>query len=301
LITAVTRQSLNNNAHRRGALIARQLAWPALLLSSGTILWIGFESASVPLYFNLSYAWIVAWLLLLERAAPYRDDWRFDDGQLGPDLSHTVLTKGLVQLLIVSLLSLGLIDGRDGTVLSTAPLWLQVGFGLVASEFGLYWAHRLAHEWPLMWRFHAVHHSVERLWLVNTGRFHFVDSLLSVVASLPFLFLGGLSMDAIVWVSAITAYIGILTHCNADMHCGWLNYVFNTPNLHRWHHSTETAIGNNNYGENLMLWDMVFGTYFHRPGANVETIGIAERMPAAFTGQLLVPFVWTRYQSAASA
>ncbi len=270
-------------------------------MSSAAILWMGFANASITLYFNLSYLWIVAWLLLMERTHPYRSVWREDDGQLGPDLAHTVLNKGVVQLLVVTALSLGLVDGRHGTLLSGAPMWLQVGLGLIAAEFGLYWAHRLAHEWPLVWRFHAVHHSVERLWLVNTGRFHFVDSLISVFASLPFLFLSGISMDAIVWVSAITAYIGILTHCNADMRCGWLNYVFNTPNLHRWHHSTETAIGNNNYGENLMLWDMLFGTYYHRPGQDVSTIGIAERMPAAFAAQLLAPFIWKRYQSAASA
>jgi len=40
------------------------------------------------------------------------------------------------------------------------------------AEFGFFWAHRLADEWPLLWRFHAIHHSVTRLWFVNTGRFH---------------------------------------------------------------------------------------------------------------------------------
>ncbi|HCX67158.1 MAG TPA: sterol desaturase, partial [Rhodobiaceae bacterium] len=36
-------------------------------------------------------------------------------------------------------------------------------------------------------------------------------------------------------VSAVTAVLGILTHCNIEMRCGPLNYVFNTPELHRWH------------------------------------------------------------------
>jgi len=180
--------------------------------------------------------------------------------------------------------------------LVTLPMPAQVLFGLVASELGLYWAHRLAHEWPWLWHFHAVHHSVKRLWLVNTGRFHFVDSFASIFASLPFLLLSGISMDAIVWVSATTAYIGILTHCNVDTRCGWLNYVFNTPELHRWHHSVDPAIGNNNYGENLMLWDHLFGTFYARPGHQVARIGINDRMPAGFLGQLAMPFKWQRYQ-----
>ncbi|MEQ8661670.1 MAG: sterol desaturase family protein, partial [Gammaproteobacteria bacterium] len=185
----------------------RACAWPGLLLSAGAILAVGFALGRETLYFNLSYAWIVCWLLLAERTLSYRQRWREDDGQLGADLGHTLLNKGLVQLMVVSLLAAGLVDRTPGGALADWPLWTQVAFGLVASELGLYWAHRLAHEWPWLWRFHAVHHSVERLWLVNTGRFHFVDSFASVFASLPFLFLSGIGMDAIVWVSAITAYI----------------------------------------------------------------------------------------------
>lgn len=296
------RRELTPGAPRAGArsalgAAAAAAAWPGLLCSSALILGIGFARGTETLYFNVSYAWIVLWLLLLERLLPYRGAWRDDDGQLGPDLGHTFLNKGLVQVAIVTLLSLGVLDGREPGALSGAPLAVQVVLGLVLSELGLYAAHRLAHEWPAVWRFHAVHHSVKRLWIVNTGRFHFVDSFLSVFASLPFLLLSGISMDAIVWVSAITAYIGILTHCNVAMRCGVLSRVFNTPTLHRWHHSTDPAIGNNNYGENLMLWDMLFGTYYHRPGHEVTTIGIRERMPAGFLAQLAVPFVWRRYQS----
>lgn len=271
-------------------------AWPLLLVTSGAILALGFTLGREVLYFNLSYAWIVCWLLLLERRLPYRAAWRRPDGQLGADLGHTLLNKGLVQLLIVQLIALGLLGDGRGSAIATLPLALQVALGLVVSEIGLYAAHRLAHEWPLLWRFHAVHHSVKKLWLVNTGRFHFVDSLASVAASVPFLFLSGISMDAIVWVSAITAYIGILTHCNVEMRCGWLNYVFNTPNLHRWHHSMNPAEGNRNYGENLMLWDMLFGTFLYRKRADIGDIGIREFMPARFLDQLAAPFVWSRFQ-----
>ncbi|MGE0485483.1 MAG: sterol desaturase family protein [Gammaproteobacteria bacterium] len=276
----------------------RVLAWPGLLLSCSTILAIGFARGQETLFFNLSYAWIVCWLLLAERVLGYRADWQQADGQLRADLAHTVLNKGLVQLLIVSILATGVLERDQPSGIGTWPLAAQVAFGLIASEFGLYWAHRLAHEWPLLWRFHAIHHSVRKLWLVNTGRFHFVDSLESVLFSLPFLLLTGLSMDAIVWVSAITAYIGILTHCNVDMRCGPLSLVFNTPELHRWHHSIDPAIGNNNYGENLMLWDQLFGTYYRRPGQPVEGIGIADYMPPRFLEQLALPFRWRRVQAA---
>ncbi len=282
--------SATGGATSRAGRVVRGLAWPLLIASSAAILAFGFARGAETLYFNLSYAWIVCWLLLGERLIGYRGTWRRNDGQLGPDLGHTVLNKGLVQVFVVTLLTLGVLDARGPSTTGAWPLPAQVAFGLVVSELGLYWAHRLAHEWPWLWRFHAVHHSVKRLWIVNTGRFHFVDSFASVFASLPFLLLSGISMDAIVWVSAITAYVGILTHCNVDMHCGALSYAFNTPNLHRWHHAIDSAIGNHNYGENLMLWDHVFGTFWFRPGADVGEIGIEGPMPADFIGQLRAPF-----------
>lgn len=286
----------------------RVAAWPFLLVSSCLILAVGFAHGDAiqvaglairpeVIFFNLSYAWIVLWLWLLERWLPYRPAWRQNDGQIRADLSHTVLNKGLVQFVIVQLMGLPFFQQANLNALAQQPLVVQILVGLLAAEFGLYWAHRWSHEWPLLWRFHAVHHSVTRLWLVNTGRFHFIDSNLSVLASLPFLLLSGISMDAIIWVSAITAYIGILTHCNVATHCGVLNTLFNTPNLHRWHHSTVVAEGNNNYGQNVMLWDQIFGTYYSRPDSELGTIGIKEHMPARFFDQLLAPFMWAHYQT----
>ena len=85
----------------------------------------------------------------------------------------------------------------------------QVIVGLLAAEFGMYWAHRLSHEWYPLWRFHAVHHSVTKLWVVNTGRFHFIDSVLSIVMALVILLSLGAPMEVVQWLSFVTAYIGL--------------------------------------------------------------------------------------------
>ena len=55
------------------------------------------------------------------------------------------------------------------------PLWLKAVVALFASEIGYYWAHRMSHEIPFLWRFHSIHHSAEEVdFLVNT-RAHPVD------------------------------------------------------------------------------------------------------------------------------
>jgi sterol desaturase/sphingolipid hydroxylase (fatty acid hydroxylase superfamily) len=170
------------------------------------------------------------------------------------------------------------------------PFAAQVGLGLVIAEFGLYWRHRLSHEWRPLWRFHAIHHSVTRLWFFNTGRFHVVDSTSSVLIGAALWFVAGAPAAVFLWVSAVTAAVGMLTHCNVEMRCGPLSYVFNTPTLHRWHHSIDVAEGNRNYGENLVLLDLLFGTYFNPRRRPPALIGIVEPMPASFPGQLAAPF-----------
>ncbi|MEN9637872.1 MAG: hypothetical protein RL077_6276 [Verrucomicrobiota bacterium] len=276
--------------------------WPALMLIAGTGLGVGLSLQHGPLAFNLTYLVLAGVLYLLEKARPHEPTWLETDGQEIPDVAHTLVTKVAVQVAVVALANSGITwqwGARSGGPIWPThwPLPLQVSIALISAEFGLYWAHRIAHEWPALWRFHAVHHSSERLWFLNTGRFHFVDTLKSLILSIPILLGAGAPGDVIVWVSGLTAFIGILTHCNVRMRFGWLNFIFNTPGLHRWHHSKDLREGNKNYGENLVIWDLIFRTYYddarRRPPAE---IGIRAAMPRTFYQQVVVPFIWNKYQ-----
>lgn len=282
------------------------LAWPGLLAICCTITWLGFHWDAPALFFNAAYCVLIVCLLILERTMPHEPSWNENDGQIFPDIAHSLLCKGTVQALVV----FGAIIGLTSYLTPASepgygiwprgwPLWVQVVMGLVIAEFGLYWAHRIAHEWPPLWRFHAVHHSVTRLWIVNTGRFHFVDALKSIVLGSAILLALGAPMEVITWLSAVTAFIGMLTHCNVDMRFGPLSWWFNTPELHRWHHSRDLSEGNKNYGENLMLWDHLFGTFFNtRAKRPPEDIGIGEEMPPGFLSQLAWPFKTLRQRAA---
>jgi len=269
------------------------LLWPAVVAGFVVFVQIGFEIGQPVLVFNLAYLGLAALLWHAERALPFEAAWQANDGQIGPDLAHTLLDKGTVQAVVAVDLVVGaaeVLPHGFGLWPHEWPFAAQVVLGLVIAEFGLYWRHRLSHEWRPLWRFHAVHHSVTRLWFVNTGRFHVVDSTTSVVIGAALWFIAGAPEAVFLWVSAMTAVIGMLTHCNVDMRCGPLSYVFNTPTLHRWHHSMDPAEGNRNYGENLVLFDLLFGTYLNPARRPPTRIGIAEPMPATFLGQLAEPF-----------
>ncbi len=269
--------------------------WPLLFGGSMSLVYAGMLSGHDVLAFNLTYLTLALSIAALERLMPHEKAWLANDGQMGPDLAHTLLNKGLAQVIVVVIIFMGIADWiaptGGGFWPFTWPLAAQAALGLVIVEFGLYWKHRMAHEWPWLWRFHAVHHSVTRLWFFNTGRFHFVDTMTGLMVGVPVLLLLGAPRDVLLLVSAATAVIGMLTHCNIEMRCGPLDYIFNTPTLHRWHHSKVLAEGNRNYGENLVLFDLIFGSYFNavdrRPPSD---IGIQHEMPATFVGQLKAPF-----------
>lgn len=271
------------------------LAWPLLLgLCLAATAW-GIAVGQGYLVFNGVYLGLAATLFFLERLLPHEPAWLENCGQIPSDLAHTLLNKSVAQVVLAVGTAIGLAEvmaSAEGQGLWPGhwPLAAQVALGLVIAEAGLYWAHRLSHEWPLLWRFHAVHHSATRLWFFNTGRFHLVDTAVSILISQPLLILAGAPKEVFIWVSATTAFIGLLTHCNVEMRLGPLNYLFNTPVLHRWHHSMVLREGNKNYGENLVLFDLLFGTYFNEKRRPPAVIGIREPMPRSFLGQLAAPF-----------
>ncbi len=281
------------------------ILWPALfsagLLGAG----FAFEAHAPLLWFNVVYLAIVFAIAMFERVMPFEKQWLRRDGETLNDVAHTLLSKGGVQLaaalgatapMAVATVAHPFVIGLPDVWPSSWPLALQVVLGLVIAEFGLYVAHRAAHEILSLWRFHALHHSVERLWVVNTGRFHFMDSLFKIALSQLPLYLLGAPLPVFLWIGAVTAFIGLLTHCNIDVRTGPLDLIFSTPGLHRWHHSRVLAEGNTNYGENLVLWDQLFGTYFNPDRRPPTNIGISGRVADNFIGQLLQPFSTKGYR-----
>ncbi|TDK39431.1 sterol desaturase family protein [Rhizobium deserti] len=281
------------------------LVWPAVFCGGLIGAYFAFQSSSHLMWFNVVYLSVVAVIAFFEWLMPYEETWRKKDGETFNDIAHTLLNKGGVQLaaalgasapMAVATVALPAFASPLDIWPHAWPLFIQVVLGLVVAEFGLYWAHRLAHEKNSLWRFHALHHSVERLWVINTGRFHVIDSVIKIALSQIPLYVFGAPLPVFLWIGAVTAFIGLLTHCNIDVKTGALDWLFSTPRLHRWHHSKLLDEGNTNYGENLVLWDQVFGSYFNPPRPSSTQIGISGRVARTFWGQLVQPFTTKGYR-----
>ena len=279
--------------------ILRYLSWPLVFFSGLLGSYFAFASTHPMIAFGTVYAAAVFVLFLLERYIPYERRWLLSDGETVNDIGHTLATKGLLQLagLIAAVFPMyaanilqPLAALKFGLWPSDWPMVVQVALAVVIAELGLYWAHRIAHEKLFFWRFHALHHSVVRLWVINTGRFHVADSLFKLAMSQIPLYCLGAPLHVFWWLGAVTAFMGILTHCNIDMRTGIFDFVFSTPRLHRWHHSKDLREGNMNYGENVVIWDLIFRTYYNPNRPSSIDIGIKGQIAPGFLKQLAQPF-----------
>ena len=247
-------------------------------------------------------------VITLERLAPHFQDWNRNQGDLGVDLGHIVtvtLVSGLADPLLritgISLAAWVFGEGGLGIWPVHWPLAMQLVLALVIGEFGQYWVHRFQHEWDGLWRFHALHHSAPRLYWLNAARFHPVDILLiNFVATVPLAALGA-SMEVLSLWLLVAAVHGVFQHANMPIRIGPLNWIFSMAELHRWHHSKTVREANSNYGQNLIIWDVVFGTrYLPADREPPKEIGLADLpgYPMGWLAQQIAPFRWSAIRRA---
>jgi len=243
-------------------------------------------------------------VMLLERLFPHYGDWNRNHSDLGVDLKHIVsitLTTGLADpvLRLLGVVAGSWLLGAYALQVwpSDWPLALQLVLALVIGELGQYWVHRMQHEVPWLWRFHALHHSAPRLYWLNAARFHPFDILINNFAAIvPLVALGAGEKVLVLWV-LFAAIHGIFQHCNVPVRIGPLNWIFSMAELHRWHHSRLPVESNRNYGQNLIVWDAVFGTRYlprdREPPFDIGLTGLP-RYPMTWLAQQLAPFRWGR-------
>ena len=166
---------------------------------------------------------------------------------------------------------------------------------LVLGEIGGYWGHRLLHVVPVLWRFHAVHHSVEEVdWMANC-RVHPLDLIFTRICGYIPLYVFGLLQpftsagDPAVMGFIVAATIwAFFIHANLRWRFGWLEYLLVTPAFHHWHHTRREPL-DRNFATVLPWVDWIFGT-MHLPRREWPAeYGISEPMPTSLGAQLIYP------------
>jgi sterol desaturase/sphingolipid hydroxylase (fatty acid hydroxylase superfamily) len=180
------------------------------------------------------------------------------------------------------------------------PLVAQAVLALFVGDFVRYWFHRAEHHWLPLWRIHATHHSAERIYFLNGPRLHPLEVALSgILQTAPLVALGA-GEDALGLQLLLTLAIGRFQHCNLALSLGPLDYVFSAPEPHRWHHARALERGRCNYGGDVLLWDLLFGTFYRprdrRPDTDIGIPGGAS-FPKRLAGVLASPFRWPGFRA----
>ena len=163
---------------------------------------------------------------------------------------------------------------------------------MLVVDFLRYWLHRASHQSDTLWRLHSpsIIPSSSLCWL-NTARFHpFEKALQMSLDSLPFLLM---QVDARVLALYYLAYAtnGFFQHCNIRLRYGLLNYIVGSAETHRWHHSRLPRESNANYGNTVIIWDVLFGTLYLPKEREVDHLGLQDpAYPKSFLSLMRAPF-----------
>ncbi len=181
----------------------------------------------------------------------------------------------------------GFVPARFRQLVASQSWWLQAIEVVALSDFCVYWGHRLQHHLPLLWRFHAIHHSAQHLDWLAAHREHPIDTIYTLgLINLP-AFLLGFPVGTLAGLVAFRTLWAIYIHSNVRLPLGPLRMLIGAPELHHWHHDRARDAGN--YGNISPLLDLLFGTYRcpdHEPAA----FGIREEIPPTYLRQMLHPF-----------
>jgi sterol desaturase/sphingolipid hydroxylase (fatty acid hydroxylase superfamily) len=140
------------------------------------------------------------------------------------------------------------------------PLWGMWLLTFVLIDFVFYIYHRMSHRMRFLWAIHMSHHSSEEMNFAVSFR----QAWFGPISKIPFFIslpLIGLDPTIIAVAGVMSTLWGIVGHTQIVGKLGPLEWVFNTPSHHRVHHGSNKQYIDKNYGNLLIIWDRMFGTF----------------------------------------
>jgi len=274
---------------------AEYLLFPSLVLLIpllGMLVYLRFE-APAALVSNLCIVGGGLIILIFEYQVPFNKDWNKDHGDTKTDILYAVVNICVFAVIEVAILfiahryfNFGLLKDFIRSITNDSWFFELLVFYLLV-ELLQYLHHRFSHATNFLWRLHEIHHSLERLYSVNSLKIHAVEALMRFGIPMVTLAVIGGSTQTMMVYSIQSSIVGLLQHGNIKMNLRFWNLIFSTSDLHRVHHSANVAESKKNFGKTLALYDLLFGTYSK---FEVSRIGNEQSIPKKYWKQLLFPF-----------
>ena len=147
------------------------------------------------------------------------------------------------------------------SIFKLEPIWLAIIIAFIVQDFSGYWLHRMNHRVNILWNRHIIHHSSEEFNLscalrqeisaiVRFGAIFMIPAALLGISPAIFAVLGPIHLFMQFWY-----------HTRLINKMGWLEKFLVTPSHHRVHHAINAKYMDKNYGQILIVWDKLFGTF----------------------------------------
>ncbi|WP_118950357.1 sterol desaturase family protein [Taibaiella helva] len=220
---------------------------------------------------------IITW----ERLFPYRKGLPlFREGFWLDLVWYTIIQSFVLKIVIFDYIIAPLqhhFDWSRFQGVSHWPVALQVLLFFVMHDFYIYWFHRFQHSSKFFWRTHEAHHSGKEVDFLSGSRSHVVEIIINQTIEFGPIILLGASPEVIPIKALIDSMYGMFIHGNIQVRMGKLKYIFNSPELHLWHHANYREVFHANFATKLSLWDYLFGTVYFpgtKPGDRPENWGL---------------------------
>ena len=140
------------------------------------------------------------------------------------------------------------------------PIWALWIITFISIDLVFYVYHRMSHRIRFLWAIHLSHHSSEEMNFAVSFR----QAWFGPISKIPFFMvlpLLGFDPTIIAVAGVISTLWGIVGHTQVIGKLGPLEWIFNTPSHHRVHHGSNKQYIDKNYGNLLIIWDRMFGTF----------------------------------------
>ena len=202
-----------------------------------------------------STSWILGLVILaiglsfgFERLLPYEAEWNRSKGDSLRDTLHAVVNEAANFSTLLLLPIFSSLLALEGVWPSEWPFVLQVLLSVLVLDLGITLAHFASHRIELLWRFHAVHHSVKRMYGFNGLMKHPIHQAIETVSgTAPLILLGLPEAVATALVFCVAVQL-LLQHSNVHYSVGPFRYVLAVNEVHRFHHQKDAELGDVNFG-----------------------------------------------------
>jgi sterol desaturase/sphingolipid hydroxylase (fatty acid hydroxylase superfamily) len=154
------------------------------------------------------------------------------------------------------------------TAVVDLPIPVEAVLIFVMISLQSYWSHRLLHRVDWLWWLHRVHHNDASVDLSTSFRGHPLEYAIDALLRAAVVAVLAPGVTALVAALLVQQIMTVMTHANVrlpEQVSRTLGTVLTTPALHLRHHASDRREHDSNFGNVVIVWDRLFGTFSANP------------------------------------